>query len=215
MPATLEIVCDESGFAGGNLVGPGNSPVFAHASLTIGAERAAGLISALRAADRPRPGEFKASRLRQAQQAAAAEWLLSQAELTADHALLHLTDTRFFVLARTVDALLGDQPVRSIDSPGATPALHRAAGALYRASRRSGDAAALGPLPGGRGQPAPDPQPVAATRPAAPLRRRGGVGAGHRAGARGGRRTGPAARGRRAGRRRSGRRWSRTGGPPP
>jgi Protein of unknown function (DUF3800) len=141
MPATLEIVCDESGFAGGNLVGPGNSPVFAHASLTIGVERAAGLISALRAADRSRPGEFKASRLRQAQQAAAAGWLLSQAELTADHALLHLTDTRFFVLARTVDALLGDQPVRSIDSPGATPALHRAAGALYRASRRSGDAA--------------------------------------------------------------------------
>ena len=140
MPATLEIVCDESGFAGGNLVGPGNSPVFAHASLTIGAERAAGLISALRNADRPRPGEFKASRLRQAQQAAAAEWLLSQAELRADHALLHLTDTRFFVLARTVDALLGDQSVRSIDSPGATPALHRTAGALYRASRRSGEA---------------------------------------------------------------------------
>jgi hypothetical protein len=137
MPATLEIVCDESGFAGGNLVGPGHSPVFVHASLTIGAERAAALISALRAADRPRPGEFKAARLRQAQQAAAADWLLSQAELTADRARVHLTDTRFFVLARTVDVLLGDQPVRGIDTPGATPELQRTAEALYRASRRS------------------------------------------------------------------------------
>jgi hypothetical protein len=140
MPATLEIVCDESGFAGGNLVGPGHSPVFAHASLTLDVERAATLIDALRAADRPRPGEFKASRLRPAQQAAAADWLLRQAELTADRALVQLTDTRFFVLARTVDVLLGDQPVRGIDSPGATPEQHRAAGALYGASRRSREA---------------------------------------------------------------------------
>jgi hypothetical protein len=140
MPAPLEIVCDESGFAGGNLVGPGHSPVFAHASLTISAERAADLIDALRAADRPRPGEFKASQLRQAQQAVAADWLLSRTELTADRALVHLTDTRFFVLARTVDVLLGDEPVRGIDSPGATPELHQAAGVLYRASGRSREA---------------------------------------------------------------------------
>ena len=138
-PATLEIVCDESGFAGGNLVGPGHSPVFAHASLTIGAERAATLVAALRAHGRPRPGEFKAARLMQPQQAAAAGWLLSQPEMTADRALVHLIDTRFFVLARTVDVLLGDRPVGGIDSPGATPELRRAAVALYRASRRSGE----------------------------------------------------------------------------
>ena len=135
--ATLEIVCDESGFAGGNLVGPGHSPVFAHASLTVSAERAATLIAALRTHSRPRPGEFKAARLTQSQQAAAATWLLSQSEMTADCALVHLTDTRFFVLARTVDVLLGDRPVSGIDSPGATPELRRAAVALYRASRRS------------------------------------------------------------------------------
>ena len=146
MPATLEIVCDESGFAGGNLVGPGHSPVFAHASLTIGAERAASLIDALRAHGRPGPGEFKAARLTQAQQAAAAAWLLSQSELTADRALVHLIDTRFFVLARTVDVLLGDQPVAGIDSPGATPELRPSGrGALPRLSavpaRRSGGTA--------------------------------------------------------------------------
>jgi hypothetical protein len=134
--ATLEIVCDESGFAGGNLVGPGHSPVFAHASLTIGAERAATLIAALRAHGRPGPGEFKTARLTPFQQAAAAAWL-SQSEMTADRALIHLTDTRLFVLARTVDVLLGDQPVGGIDTPGATPELRRAAVALYRASRQS------------------------------------------------------------------------------
>jgi len=136
-PATLEIVCDESGFAGGNLVGPGHSPVFAHASLSIDAARAASMIAALRARGRPRPGEFKAARLTQSQQAAAATWLLSQSELTADGALVHLTDTRFFVLARTVDVLLGEQPVSGIDSPGATPELRPAALALYRTSRQS------------------------------------------------------------------------------
>ena len=97
--STLEIVCDESGFAGGNLVGPGHSPVFAHASLTIDARRAATLIAAIRTYGRPVPGEFKAARLTPSQQAAAATWL-SQSEIPADRALVHLTDTRFFVLAR-------------------------------------------------------------------------------------------------------------------
>ncbi len=138
MPATLEIVCDESGFAGGNLVGPGHSPVFVHASLTIGAERAAALIDALRASGRPGSGEFKAARLKQAQLPAAAAWLLDQSELAADRALVQLVDTRLFVLARTVDVLLGDRPVTGIDSPGATPELGRAAVALYRASRDTG-----------------------------------------------------------------------------
>jgi hypothetical protein len=135
---TLEIVCDESGFAGGNLVGRGHSPVFAHASLTIGVKRAATLIAKLRAHGRPGSGEFKAARLTPSQQAGAASWL-SQLAMTADRALVHLTDTRFFVLARTVDVLLGDQPVRGIDTPGATPELRQAAVALYQASRQSHD----------------------------------------------------------------------------
>jgi hypothetical protein len=57
--------------------------------------------------------------------------------MTADRAMVHLTDTRFFVLARTVDVLLGDRPVRGIDSPGATLELRRASVALYHASRQS------------------------------------------------------------------------------
>ena len=138
-PRALEIVCDESGFAGGNLVGPGHSPVFAHASLVIDADRAASLIDQLRAHGRPRPGEFKAARLMQPRGAAAARWLLSQPEVTPGRALVHLIDTRFFVLARTVDVLLGDQPVRGIDVPGQAPDARRAALALYRASRKSGE----------------------------------------------------------------------------
>jgi hypothetical protein len=138
-PATLEIVCDESGFAGGNLVGPGHSPVFAHASLTVTIERAATLIAALRSRGRPGLGEFKAARLNQSRHADVVSWLLTQPELTAGRALVHLTDTRFFVLARTVDVLLGDQPVTGIDLPGATPELRRTAVTLYRASQRCGD----------------------------------------------------------------------------
>ena len=38
----LEIACDESGFSGGNLVGGGHSPVFAHASVRIESETASG-----------------------------------------------------------------------------------------------------------------------------------------------------------------------------
>ena len=67
LPAPLEIVCDESGFAGGNLAGPGHSPVFAHASIAIGAERAASLIAELRADGRSGSGEFKAAQLTKSQ----------------------------------------------------------------------------------------------------------------------------------------------------
>ena len=135
--ATLEIVCDESGFAGGNLVGPGHSPVFTHASIAIEPDRAADLVSELRVRARRGPGELKAARLTPLRGAEAATWLLDQPEMTADRALVHLTDTRFFVLARTVDVLLGDQRVVGIDSPGENPELRPAAVALYRASRRS------------------------------------------------------------------------------
>ena len=133
----LEIVCDESGFAGGNLVGPGHSPVFAHASLTISADRATTVIAALRANGGPGSGEFKATRLKQAPPAAVM-WLLTQPELAAGRGLVQLIDTRLFVLARTVDVLLGDRPVSGIDTPGATPELRTAAQTLHRASRQAG-----------------------------------------------------------------------------
>ena len=44
----IEIACDESGFSGGNLVGRGHSPVFAHASIRIAPETAVELIRDLR-----------------------------------------------------------------------------------------------------------------------------------------------------------------------
>ena len=142
---------------------------------------------------RPGPGEFKAARLMPAQQAAAASWLLSQPEMAADRALVHLIDTRFFVLARTVDVLLGDRPVGGIDSPGATPELRRTAVALYCASRRSREEEAVEPLPDRGREPPPDQQPLAAARPAAALRRGGRGAVGHRARPRGRLRAGAAA----------------------
>ena len=44
----IEIACDESGFSGGNLVGGGHSPVFAHASVRIELEAARELVQHLR-----------------------------------------------------------------------------------------------------------------------------------------------------------------------
>ena len=135
--AALEIVCDESGFAGGNLVGPGHSPVFAHASIAIGPQRAADLISALRLRARRGPGELKAARLTPLREADATAWLLNQPDLAAGRARVHLTDTRLFVLARTVDVLLTERPVVGIDVPGDDPELRELAVALHRALARS------------------------------------------------------------------------------
>src|SRR5215217_7242071 len=56
----IEIACDESGFSGGNLVGGGHSPVFAHASTRIEPEPAARLIKHLRCEIGARgTGEYK------------------------------------------------------------------------------------------------------------------------------------------------------------
>jgi hypothetical protein len=45
-------------------------------------------------------------------------WLLGPNSPIYGNAYVHLTDTRFFVLARTIDVLLGGQPVSGIVSPG-------------------------------------------------------------------------------------------------
>src|SRR6478752_6421859 len=44
----LDIAFDESGFSGGNLVGLGHSPVFAHASIRIDSDTASQLVQQLR-----------------------------------------------------------------------------------------------------------------------------------------------------------------------
>ena len=115
----IEIACDESGFSGGNLVGGGHSPVFAHASISLQPETAAELIKHLRREIGARgTGEYKSPEILRPRRRPILLWLLGSSSPIHGSAYVHLTDTRFFVLARMVDVLLGGQPVSGITSPG-------------------------------------------------------------------------------------------------
>lgn len=127
-----EIACDESGFAGGNLVGPGSSPVFTHASVLIGRDDAAAVIDHVHTAIGAKGGEYKAAELLRHRHRHVAEWLIDPTGPVASAAHIHLIDTRLFVLARVVDVLFGEQPVAGIELPGADPRLRELALTLYR-----------------------------------------------------------------------------------
>jgi hypothetical protein len=126
----LEIACDESGFSGGSLVG--SSPVFTHASVHLGSADAAATVEDLRRRIGAPSGEFKASRLLRARHRPALLWLLGPDSPVPGHARVHLTDTRFFVVARAVEVLLGDGGLRGTSCPGRDPRLRPAALVLHR-----------------------------------------------------------------------------------
>jgi hypothetical protein len=128
----LEVVCDESGFSGGNLVG-GHAPVLAHASVHIDGPTAAGLIAGLRRRmDGGPPGELKAGALLRPRHRHLVHDLLGPDGPLHGNARVHLVDTVYFALARLAD-LLGDgpEPPRGTDSPGRDPAARHAALVLY------------------------------------------------------------------------------------
>jgi Protein of unknown function (DUF3800) len=115
----IEIACDESGFSGGNLVGAGHSPAFAHASVRIEPETAAELMKhLLREIGARGTGEYKSPEILRPRRRPVLLWLLGPSSPIHGNACVHLTDTRFFVLARMIDVLLGGQPVSGIASPG-------------------------------------------------------------------------------------------------
>jgi len=134
----LEIACDESGFSGGNLVGRGHSPVFAHASIRIDSDTASQLVQQLRSEIGARgEGEYKSAEILRPRRRAIVLWLLGPSSPIYGNAHVHLTDTRFFVLARMVDALLGGSTVRGIDCPGRDRRTRPMALALYRSGVQS------------------------------------------------------------------------------
>jgi hypothetical protein len=134
----LEIACDESGFSGGNLVGEGHSSVFAHASVRIDPETASQLVQHLRHEIGARgAGEYKSAELMRPRRRPIVLWLLGPSSPVCGNAHVHLTDTRFFVLARLVDVLLGGSRVRGITCPGRSPRTRRKALALYRFGEQS------------------------------------------------------------------------------
>jgi len=128
----VEIVCDESGFSGGNLVG-GHAPVFAHASVRIDGATAAGVMAGLRRRmDGGPPGELKAGALLRPRHRDLVRDLLGVDGPLAGTARVHLVDTVYFALARLADLLgEGAEAPRGTDSPGRDPAARRAALILY------------------------------------------------------------------------------------
>ena len=134
----IEIACDESGFSGGNLVGGGHSPVFAHASVRIELEAAGELVQHLRREIGARgDGEYKSPEILRPRRRPIVLWLLGPSSPIHGNAHVHLTDTRFFVLARLLDVLLSGHAVRGIACPGRNPHTRPMALALYRSGEQS------------------------------------------------------------------------------
>lgn len=126
-----EIACDESGFAGGNLVGPGHSPVFVHASVHLDPAVAASVIREVRQSIGAKGGEYKSAELMRPRHRDVLRWLLDPGGSVANAARVHLIDTRLFVLARLVDVLLGSRSVIGSQLPGRDPRSRELALTLY------------------------------------------------------------------------------------
>ena len=129
--ARVEIACDESGFTGSNLVA-GPDTVLAHASVHIDEQSARELVHEVRGRIGAPDGELKAAQLLRDQYRSVVVWLLSAESPIPDHARIHLTETRSFVLARLADLLLDSKPVNGTDSPGRTAVIRAAAYTLNR-----------------------------------------------------------------------------------
>ncbi|MFJ2564997.1 MULTISPECIES: DUF3800 domain-containing protein [unclassified Streptomyces] len=116
-----EVACDESGSDGENLI-DGNTDVFAHASVLLPVESAAGCVQEIRHRIRSPAEEYKANHLLREKHRAVLEWVLSPAGPMYGHARVDLTEKAFFVVDRALDVLLGDAA---------------GADALYRAGREA------------------------------------------------------------------------------
>jgi hypothetical protein len=105
--AVAEVACDESGSDGENLTS-GNTLVFAHASVRMPVETAAGHVQEIRDRIRSPAEEYKANHLLREKHRAVLEWLLSPEGPLFGRAHVHLVEKAFFVVDRAVDLLLGD-----------------------------------------------------------------------------------------------------------
>jgi hypothetical protein len=103
---TIEVACDESGFVGGSLFG--GTRVFAHASLHLDPGVASDLVQELRQRLGADDGELKASRLNRPWAGPVAAWLCAPDGPLDGEAVVHLTDTRLFGLARLAQVVRAD-----------------------------------------------------------------------------------------------------------
>jgi hypothetical protein len=132
----IEIACDESGFTGGNLVG-GQGRVFSHASVRLDLAAAGELVRDLRARIGAETIELKAGQLLRPRHRQVVGWLISPTSPLSGKAQVHLTDTAFFVLARLMDLLIGQEEARATASPGRDPGTREMAVTLYEDGPRS------------------------------------------------------------------------------
>jgi hypothetical protein len=102
----VEIACDESGFVGGSLFG--GTRVFAHASVHLDLRSAIDLAEEVRTRTGAGSDELKASRLNRPWGHPVAEWLCGPDGPLQGRAVVHVTDTRLFGLARLAQVLLAD-----------------------------------------------------------------------------------------------------------
>jgi hypothetical protein len=116
---TIEVACDESGFVGGSLFG--GARVFAHASVDIERAEAAALVEEVRQRTGAGMQELKASRLNRPWAHPVASWLCAPDGPLADRAVVHLTDTRLFGLARLAQVLRADTAPEGWWSPREEP----------------------------------------------------------------------------------------------
>jgi hypothetical protein len=103
---TVEVACDESGFVGGSLFG--GARVFAHASVHLERDEAVALVDEVRRRTGAGSQEIKASRLNRPWAHPVASWLCAPDGPLRDRAVVHLTDTRMFGLARLAQVLRAD-----------------------------------------------------------------------------------------------------------
>lgn len=134
----VEVACDESGFTGGNLTF--RHTVFAHASLRVRRDVALAEMTRLRHKVAAH-GELKASWLLRWCDRGDLDRLLGPDGLLHGAALVHLTDTRLFLLTRLTDVLLGPAvaaaAVSGLDLPGEQAATREPALVLRRDGERA------------------------------------------------------------------------------
>ncbi len=116
---TVEVACDESGFVGGSLLG--RARVFAHASVHIDPADAVALIEEVRRRTGAGTEELKASRLNRSWALPVTAWLFAPDGPLQERAVVHLTDTRLFGLARLAQVLRADSAPEGWWSPREDP----------------------------------------------------------------------------------------------
>lgn len=127
-----EICCDESGYEGEKLIDSA-TPFFAHASLLLGADGCAGLLTELRARVRSPATAYKSGHLIRQKNRAVLRWFLSPESPVYGLGSVFVLDKAHWVAVRTAEML--DVPVATIDR---SPYVLAAANDLLRVKDQPG-----------------------------------------------------------------------------